>query len=444
MVFKGDMLENVRLLTPLVDNIEIVLFHTPTLHNIPGPKEICMLKTIGEQEDALLNASRLSLNMAGIPQGPNHLHWYANPDGIYLFCTQVGCLSKLSGKAKSVTGKENIHLQPTGPQPPMGMTGGTMVMDGQEGTIPSIPDSAAGGAGKPARFDGTMIISGEGMEDHDGPESAGGVPDKRLIKQDPQDAIDQDRRLQYLCRLIRRQRQPLCPINGVVTLLPFTLIQRSVVEAIEVQRALKRDLATLVRVLELRCPATALVVGMEEEIGFQELVRRVGPERAEGNRFGKGYSASNPPLAERMEALCIQACGSFEDWIYALFREKGALTRPGNTRLYSLLVKIRRKLRNRLADILAGGFGIDDEQDQRREGLFFGGCYFAATGNTEDRRAFVKGVFDKLPQQQEELQWTEAALCRNQKIERIANLVLALGMAMLLLLAGVFVYKMIS
>jgi len=51
MVFKGDMLENVRLLTHLVDNIEIVLFHTPTLHNILGPKEIRLLKRIGEQEN---------------------------------------------------------------------------------------------------------------------------------------------------------------------------------------------------------------------------------------------------------------------------------------------------------------------------------------------------------------------------------------------------------
>jgi len=51
MVFGMDLLENVRLLTGLVDNIEIVLYHTPTLHNIPSRKEIRTLKRIGEDEN---------------------------------------------------------------------------------------------------------------------------------------------------------------------------------------------------------------------------------------------------------------------------------------------------------------------------------------------------------------------------------------------------------
>lgn len=51
MVFGRDLLENVRLLAGLVNNIEIVLFYTPSLHNIPDQKEINMLKKIGEGEN---------------------------------------------------------------------------------------------------------------------------------------------------------------------------------------------------------------------------------------------------------------------------------------------------------------------------------------------------------------------------------------------------------
>lgn len=51
MVFGMDLLENVRLLASLVDNIEIVLYNTPTLHNFPSHKEILTLKKIGEQEN---------------------------------------------------------------------------------------------------------------------------------------------------------------------------------------------------------------------------------------------------------------------------------------------------------------------------------------------------------------------------------------------------------
>jgi sugar phosphate isomerase/epimerase len=51
MVFGEDLLENVRLLAELLDHIEIILFYTPSLHNIPGPKEIRTLREIGKQKD---------------------------------------------------------------------------------------------------------------------------------------------------------------------------------------------------------------------------------------------------------------------------------------------------------------------------------------------------------------------------------------------------------
>lgn len=45
----------------------------------------------------------------------------------------------------------------------------------------------------------------------------------------------------------------------------------------------------------------------------------------------------------------------------------------------------------------------------------FGGCYFAATGDKEDQRAFVRGVFDKLTDLQEDLEWTSAAITRSRR-----------------------------
>ena len=51
MVFGADLVENVRLLAEHVDHIEILLFHTPSLHNIPGPKKIRALREIGKQKN---------------------------------------------------------------------------------------------------------------------------------------------------------------------------------------------------------------------------------------------------------------------------------------------------------------------------------------------------------------------------------------------------------
>ena len=41
-----------------------------------------------------------------------------------------------------------------------------------------------------------------------------------------QEANYQSARLEYLCYLISRAREPLCPINGVLTVTPFQLLRR--------------------------------------------------------------------------------------------------------------------------------------------------------------------------------------------------------------------------
>jgi hypothetical protein len=223
--------------------------------------------------------------------------------------------------------------------------------------------------------------------------------------------------------------------------LPFELILRGPREAIEVERCVKRDMDALRAGLMLRCPATAMVVGMDEEAGFRELVRRVGRERVLSQRFGKGFTLWNPPLRERLTAVCLHACGAFEDWVYALFAERGSLSKPGNTKLYALLCSIRRNVQSRLAKIVANGFGFDPEAETDHEPVLFGGCYFTATGETEDRQAFVKGVFDKLPDQQEEVEWTESALREDARYQSLALLGYVLDTLLLAGLIGMIVYR---
>ena len=49
MVFGHDMVENARLLAQIVNHVEIILFHTSTLNNIPGREEIRRLNEIRQQ-----------------------------------------------------------------------------------------------------------------------------------------------------------------------------------------------------------------------------------------------------------------------------------------------------------------------------------------------------------------------------------------------------------
>ena len=180
-------------------------------------------------------------------------------------------------------------------------------------------------------------------------------------------------------------------------------------EAVEVRRAVKADLVAVQNQLKVRFPVTALTVGLEEDSGFEELVRRVGPERAKSQRFGHRFDVRATATPAQLKVLCTRISGVFEDWVYAIFRERGSLARAGNSHLFGLLCKVRTQLQERLVRLLCGGFGHDPEQLAGGEPIAFSGCYFAATGRTEDRRAFVEAIFDKLSEEQDHVEWTKEA-----------------------------------
>ncbi len=396
-----------------------------------------------EDERALMDGARIDFRMSETPQGPAALHWYANPDGIYLVCTDTSCLSRLAAQSRQAEAQGPVAPARAGGSPaPGGGIRGTIVADAapqsESGPLPVAGASGPlpGGGAPTSDIRGTMVAGGAA-------EPGEAVPDvpKRSVTLSPGDSAECEQRLAYVCELLRRTRQPLCPINGMLTLIPYQLIRRGPREGVEVQRAVRRDLETATRVLKLRCAVTALVTGMEEERGFRELVRRVGRDRSAAQRFGHGFPLWNPPTAERLGALCAHACGSFEDWVYTLFRERDSLSKPGNTKLYALLCQVRRNVRTRLTGILSAGFGFDPEQPSEVEPMLFGGCYFAATGATDDRRAFIRGVFDKLPDQQEELEWTAAALDEDDRYQGWSNTVLGLAGLLMLSLGAMIVYR---
>jgi hypothetical protein len=209
----------------------------------------------------------------------------------------------------------------------------------------------------------------------------------------------------------------------------------------ELERAIKSDLLTVQREVQVRCPVSALIVGLHQERGFSELVRRVGPERAASQRFGRKFDVRC--LAERdgLAAFCDHVCGAFEDWVHSLFREQQALTRPGNTRLYGLLCKVRCNLKTRLTEILAGGFSYNARELPNDDAFLFSGCYFAATGETPDRQAFVKGVVDKLTQEQDYVEWSRKAVEANRRYYRLAALGIAVDVVLVATLAAMFLLR---
>lgn len=367
-----------------------------------------VLGSSGERfERSLLAAARGDFRVRGVPEGPAPVHWYANPDWIVLVCSEVGWLSAFAA------------------------------LVAQKRARAMAEESIADAAPSPSRPDPS---SAEPKQTRDSAKSyaSSSLPEAKPSVLTRSESAEQLERLRYVCRLIRGARRPLCGINGLLTLLPFDSFvparrdndSAPWREGEECQNALRADLATVQEELRLQCNVMTLIVGMEQVRGFRELVRRVGRERTETQRLGRDFDLRALPSRDAFTAKYTRGYSTLEDWIYTLFRDQGVLSRPGNRQLYSLLCNFRSNFKSRLAALLAGGYGYDPQQPSD-EPILYGGCYFAATGDTEDRQAFVRGVFDRLGEQQDEVQWTQAALSEERRDRRLA--VLGFGVCALLL-----------
>ncbi|MDX1925743.1 MAG: type VI secretion protein IcmF/TssM N-terminal domain-containing protein [Pirellulaceae bacterium] len=467
------------------------------------------------QEKAIMSATGLNFSVEGVPQGPAPIHWYANSEAIYLFCTDASWTSALaslreemaieaavlginvespvirqstldlansfSRSAASVPTSTPVPAsmpaatptpmpvsapEPNRPSSP-GIRGTLELNDFVNPTQPKAPAPIASPAKGSGSFRGTLMLDDANVDAPspapvNTPAPVPAVDQSRTSWQASQTrpatmsltgAVDtlSDRKpilvshqyssaclqeLQYIGHLVRRARQPLCAINGVLALIQLESIHSSQAELEELQRAIRADLETIRHSFQLKVPVSALVVGLEKERGFRELISRVGRERAMNQRFGRRFDIQAIPARDQMVALATHLCGVFEDWTYTLFREEHALTRPGNTRLYELLSKVRCTWKGRLGDILSGGFGCDTNKREENASVLFSGCYFAATGDAPDRQAFVKGVIEKMGEEQELIEWTQEALSANKRQNIAANLgaIVAIGLTVSLTL----------
>jgi hypothetical protein len=397
--------------------------------------------------DKLMAASAMDFVVSGVPEGHTPLRWYAHENGIYLVATEVGCLTHINSLAPEATGPAG---PPTGPVRDIR---GTLERPNVRGTMtfgspqPDAvePKESLGAVGRhyaAGDFRGTLMPGAQVnvVSAASSPVSQGAGGSTAVSRREMEEHSE---RLQFVCQLLCKARQPLCPVNGTLALLSWDGIQRRTANK-ELPDSVRRDLDTIRESTRLCCPVTVLVAGMEAEPGFAELVRRVGVDRAKANRFGRGFDQWSPPTAENLDALTSHACGAFEDWVYDLFQQRDALGKAGNTKLYQLLCRIRSRIHKQLCTVLINGLAVDTSE-RRASGRhqLFCGCYFAATGDSADRQSFVKSVFEKMQQMEDELEWTDEAIFADRRCAGLANALLACNGLLLLALVGMLVYRLV-
>jgi type VI protein secretion system component VasK len=232
-------------------------------------------------------------------------------------------------------------------------------------------------------------------------------------------------RLRHLCRLVARDRQPYCPVNGLLVLLPLAATD-SDDDAQNTAESCGRDLQTVRAALKVDCPLLAMVCDLEMLPGFREFFQRQKPTdllKRVGQRFPMGTDLRGEPLAEALEGAVGWLClNTLRDWVYRLFRveqagrEDAAAAVSANSRLYLMLSELRER-EARLARILTRGVLAGWEGAPR-----FGGCYLGATGAEASQQAFVPGVFRRLTEAQNYVAWTDQARADDARYQRLANL----------------------
>lgn len=390
---------------------------TLTAENI-DLKEVPIFLVLGRSagdEKALFSGANLKLKVEQTPRSPEApLHVYASEEAVFVTC--VGA---------SLLGQQALLL--TESATPTSKNGPTETAEAPATTTPAPEKStakpeaepAAEVQGPPAPGREEQPHATEADKEKDSAKARTRLP---LIKSRPE--IDRLRaRLQHLCWLIHQQRRPLCPINGILLVLPFAATVNGA-KANETGLLCQQDLMTIQEVFQVRCPVFALVSDMETTPGFRELIARF-PEGQRQRRLGQSFpyvddlnAAENAGLLESgVDWICRDL---FPPLVYRLMRpgksSKMAALR-GNIGLYYLLCEMRTR-RKTLSRLLSLAVTLPGQ-----ESVLFGGCYLAGTGrNFSSEQAFIPSVFQRLLESQHFVSWT-----RNAKEEELRYRRWALG-----------------
>lgn len=243
------------------------------------------------------------------------------------------------------------------------------------------------------------------------------------------DALRTGRReVRFVCGMIARDRWPLCPVNGVLALVPWAAGEEDEVAA-AAGPVLAGDLAEARDVFRLNYPTVAAVCDVDTARGFGQLRAGFQPAQLRG-RLGQRLPlvpapAEDAPKPRQLIGLGVKwiARAVIPAWTLQALRPDAPTDAGGyspNRELYLFMREVHRRV-PRFASILGQTpVGADGTADGDLDGLpLFGGCYLVGSGAAPVRRAFVTGVFQWLADEQGAVAWTRRAYAEDGRFRRL-------------------------
>lgn len=370
-------------------------------------------------EAYLFEASGMKLAVAQTPGNANApLHVFADRNAVYVTCRDASVLGKLA----EVLSLENLPEGASAVDQDAGEEfDKTMRPGSKEQVVIEMLRAPTGQAASPIRRRALR-------------RAFLGKPLGSDFLSDPKELGRYKARLAHLCHLIARDRQPHCPINGILLLVPLAGTDTTG-EAQFTAQAVQEDLNVARAELKLDCPLVSLVVDLEQMPGFPDFLQRQPPKEL-GNRHGNGFPMatrlSRDEVVEQVRLSLAWVCTTYlQDSVYRLFQgETPANTDPsplfpGNARMVLLLDEMNERA-EALSWIISRAIAPESDSLFR-----YAGCYLAATG-PKGSQGFVAGVFQKLVKEQSCVGWTEAAIVEDTDFHTWAKYYFALAVLLAL------------
>ena len=230
----------------------------------------------------------------------------------------------------------------------------------------------------------------------------------------------------------------MAPINGILTLVPFSPEDDSLAVSSMMGEAICEDVMAITKAFGLRAPLTVAFTDFDKMDGFPELVKQLPAAdrlKAVGQSFPPSLSASTDQLA----TVSAVTCGRLTELIGGKLGGPGSANQMlANRKFIALMARIRLTLIARIKAVLNNALNFSAPG---AGSPMLAGCYLMATDTMADRRAFVRGMFDRMLAVQAELDWTPARVSSDIWSRRMSGLLKILNLALVLGIIGIVVWR---
>jgi hypothetical protein len=249
------------------------------------------------------------------------------------------------------------------------------------------------------------------------------------------------KRLHQWCRMLACDRLPLCPVNGIIALIPFEATATEE-DAVEAAAVLRQDWAVTRAALQIDAPRLVVLADAHREPGFRRLSGKFAEEQGLSRLYGQNFPLTPDLGSAEVPGMIVSGM----EWVRMVMLPLALapmMGREGDGRLQSREeaveqnIEIYRYIDNmtmRLRQLARiASLSLPDHPP------FLAGCYLAGTGRDARDQAFVTGILRRAIELQNAVRWTPEALAEDRALHRYAlGVYLGLAAFLLLVLVGLW------